>query len=424
MIINDIVESSEKDKETTNQWIYSKYASDLLSNVPSCVCGKTYGEHLKNDECPKCHTIVTPSIEPNLEPFLWVRAPKGIPALINPHIWTLLNHRFTKSHFEVIRWICDTTYQPPINRPLVIEELTALNIPRGYINFVSNFDTIMQTLFNLRDFKVRKDEEDDLQELLKVKRDCIFCQYIPIPNKSILIVDSNSQGNIVDPMVTNIVNAVRIMVGIDTEDMEFSLKVRENRTIKTIVQLAEINQNIVDNQLAKKEGVFRKQVYGSRSHFSFRAVISSITKRHDYRQIEIPWGVGATVYQLHLINKLDKMGYTVKEALTFINAYTQTYHPLLDQLFQELIKEAGPLGDAATLTRNPSLQPGSVQQTYIGCVKTNIYDQTVGLSILITKLLNADFDGRHLPCLSFLIAWESLRAYLATTQIERFNVNA
>jgi len=294
-------------------------------------------------------------MEPEIEPVLWVRAPIGVSALMNPIVWTMLSNKFTKSGFNVVNWLCDTTYRTLVKVPPVMNEVMDLNLPRGWNNFVDNFDSIMGLLFNLKSFRLKKGEIEPLQVLLKQNRDCIFSQYLPLPNRSLLVIEETSHGTYVDPIITGAVDAIRTMIGIDSTLANYSIRTKENRAIKTIDQLAEFYDNLIKNTLAKKEGIFRKHIFGTRSHFSFRGVISSLTEKHRYDEIHIPWGIGMSVFRIHIVNKLLRMNYTPNKAISFINEHAQKYHPILDNIFNELINESKYNGVSCVMQRNLAL---------------------------------------------------------------------
>lgn len=397
VIINDVADSNEKEKNALNKLIYTKYSSDLLSNLPSCECGEVAGEYNVGLVCPVCNTKVTPPIEQELEPIVWMRAPNGVAPLINPIVWTMLNRKFTRSGFEILRWICDTTYKPQVKVPKVMEAVQELEIPRGYNNFYQNFDAIVAKLFGLRAFKQRRDAIDPLFEVIRLQRDCVFSQYLPLPNRSLLVVEETNVGHYTDPTVPGAIDAIRMMAAIDSPLSNHSPRVKENRTIKTIARLSEFYEDWYRYTLAKKEGVFRKNIYGGRSHFSFRAVISSLTEEHDLRELHIPWGIGVSVLRIHLLNKLLRHhNMTPNEAIGFLNAHAQRYSPLLDQLFQELIAECPYPGIPVVFQRNPSLERGSAQSMYVTKVKPATEIPTVSMSILSVRGYNADFDGDQL----------------------------
>lgn len=408
-ILNDLEENNAKDKEFINSCIYTRYTTDLLSNIPSCGCGHLVGQDLLGVTCTECHDTVKNSIETDLEPLIWIRAPEGVKALINPTAWEIISQRYTRSNFNVIRYLCDVTYNPQIRKPAVINEIKALGIPRSYNNFVENFDEIIELLNGLPAFRLKRNEVDYVYQFIKEFRNVIFPKYIPIINKSILVFEDDNQGNFVDSTVPGIVNAARIMVGIDVKNT-YSLKQKENRAIKAIIHLAEVYQKMNDDAfLSGKPGLLRKHIFGTRSYFSFRAVVSSITKAHHYREIHIPWGIATSVFSVHIKNKLLRMGMTSNEATAYVNEHAQKYSPLLDEIFQSLINDSiypnTPYIDVVsgetkmlrgvpcTMARNPSLKVNSIQLCYITRVKTDIDDPTVSIPILSVSPMNADFDG-------------------------------
>jgi hypothetical protein len=401
IIINDFAETSEAEKEAFNRKIFTQYDNtDLLSNLPSCECPEDTGlngEHLLGVTCPICQSKVKSPMEQNLESIVWMRAPKGVAALINPVIWNMLSTRFTKKGYNFIHWLCDTSYKPTARVvPPELTEVINMGFPRGLNNFVANFDAIMVAFFKAKAFRVKKDEEDDLQQLLVKYRDRIFSQYLPLPNRSLLVIEKTNVGTYIDPIVTGAVDAIQTMVSIDSMLSNYSIRSKENRTIKTIVQLSAFYDDICSKSLAKKEGLFRKHVFGTRSHFSFRGVISSSTDQHGYDELALSWGIGVSVFRLHLFNKLFRRGFTPNEAIALLNHHAQIYHPMLDELFKELIAEAPGKGIHCVFQRNPSLERGSAQAMYITSVKTDPTDPTISLSILSVVGLNADFDGDQL----------------------------
>lgn len=389
-IVNDMDISSEKEKEAFNGLIYTKYSTDLLSNLPTCECGEIKGEYNVGVVCKECGTQVRPQIEQELEPLIWIRTPRGVTKLMNPIVWTMLKSKFTRSGFEVIRWLCDTTYKPQVKTPPVMELVMRLGITRGYNNFVQNFDSIIRQLFDLKAFRPKGAGEDPLYTLIREYRKCVFSDYIPVPNRALLVIEETNVGTYVDPTVTGAVDAVRMLAAIDSPASNHSTRVKENRTVKMIAQLSEYHENIARDTLAKKEGIFRKHIYGGRCQFSFRAVISSLTDAHDYDELHIPWGIGASVLRIHLLNKLMRRGYSDNAAIGFLNHYAQTYHPLLDELFQQLIMESKQKGIPCVFQRNPSLERGSAQSMFITKVKSDPSIPTVSLSILAVRGFNAD----------------------------------
>jgi hypothetical protein len=292
-------------------------------------------------KCPVCNTYVKSSLEEDIDSTIWFRSPIGVNKLINPILWIMLKQKFSKSGFNIIQWLCDTSYRPIVKQPQVlINKIVESGIQRGYNNFVNNFDTIMMYLFSLKEFKPLKGKIDYLQPLLAANRDCVFSDYIPLPNKSLLIIENTNVGVYVDPIIIDAVDAIEMLVSIDVNFHDQNPKVKENRTVRAIAKLCEFYEKFYRTNLAVKPGQFRKHIYGTRTNFSFRAVIASITDTHEYNEIHVPWGIGLTAFRPHLVNKLMNLGMDVNSAVGMLLGHVEKYHPLLDQLLQELIDEA------------------------------------------------------------------------------------
>jgi DNA-directed RNA polymerase beta' subunit len=182
-----------------------------------------------------------------------------------------------------------------------------------------------------------------------------------------------------------------MMASIDRDFYDKSLNTIENRTVKALAELSRYYGELHKNELSLKEGQFRRHVFGSRTFFSFRAVISSITGIHKYDRIEVPWWVGLTAFRPHLLNKLLKLGIDHNQAVGLLLGHIHSYHELLDQLLQELIDESPDKGIPVAMNRNPSLLQGSIQKVRISKFKTNPLDLTVGVPITIVVSPNADF---------------------------------
>lgn len=429
VIVNDLNDSTKNQRDTIEKLLYTRYEStDFLSNLPSCDCGKSEGQWLADMGvvCSNCNTHVINQLEQDLEPRVWMRAPKKVTALINPNFWTMLTTRFKLKGFDVIQWYCDVTYRPPRAIPEELNQVIAITkkYPRGYNNFIKKFDEIIAELLNLKVYRKspqkKREEVDALPEMIRQYRDCLFSDYLPLPNRALIVLEDTNLGTYSDSTLTVAVDAMFTMVNIDSELKGLSERQQENRTVKTIVNLAKFYSELYAKRLAPKEGVFRKHVYGTRSHWSFRGVIQSLTDMHDYDEVHISWGIGIAVLRLHLTNKLLRMAWTPTEIDKYLNEHAQKHSPLLERLFEELIEECPYKGIPIIFQRNPSLERGSAQAMFITKVKTEADVPTVSMSILAVSGFNADFDGKvtRLPSLNFLNCWKSLRALLTTTQDE------
>lgn len=417
VIVNDLPAFTEQNLDMIHKTIYVRHTPDMLSNIPSCAQGCTKGEFRVGTTCPHCHTQVRRVVAEDLETVTWIRAPRGVRGLINPIVWTMLSERFSIGSFNLIQYMTDPMYRIPENQVGKFTPITdQLPFDRGLNTFIDRWKEIKEFLFSLNIFKSRvkgRVTTDFLRKMLDENPDAIFSENLPIPHRSLLVVEDGTSGGVyLDEFTPKAINAVLTLAGIDTPsakgELTTNLRLRESRAVRTVARLAEYYYYVCSKRLAKKEGIFRKHVFATRSHFSFRAVISSKTEPHNHEQIYIPWGVATSVFQLHLTNRLYRLGFTPNEAQDFLHRHATTYHPLLDYLFKELIANSpDPRGIAATLNRPPSLKRGSIQAVFISRVKHPDEGQTVSMSILIVRPLNADFDG---DALQFTLA---LDGYIA-----------
>jgi hypothetical protein len=428
IIVNDLSNITDKDKENIKKLITSRYTSDMISVLPSCQCGETKGEFAISTTCSHCGTVVKSIIEDDIEPLLWFRRPAGVAPLINPMIWILLSERFTMSGFNLVQWLADSTYRPAVKTPRVLQKFIDSGLPRGYNQFCQNFDKYLEFLLSLKEFKKKVKKTDYLVKLIEENRHAIFSEYIPLPNKSLLIIEETNLGVYIDFNIVKAIDAIEMIMSIDSNEIENSNRVKENRTIKAIAKLSEFYIGFVKNSIAGKTGLFRKHILGSRTNFNFRAVISSITEAHEYDEIYAPWCVGVTAFRPHLINKLMKRGYTLNDSIEMLLAHVEKYSPLIDELLQELIRETrNSRGIVVIENRNPTMLSGSAQTKRITKFKTNPADHTVSSSILTVKSTNADFDGDALNfsiCIDNFLAdkWKTLEPHYnvfeATTPLE------
>ena len=395
IILNDLCNAGEADKEYIKQITTSRYSTDMVSILPSCNCGRTKGEFSNiKVKCSYCNSYVQAKTEDDIEPTVWFRKPVGVQKLISPIIWIMLKNRFKKSGFSVICWLTDTTYKTQVTQPPVLAKIVESGIQRGYNNFVENFDVIIEFLLSMKDFKLKKGRIDYLDILLKENPNAIFSDYLPMPNKALLIVEKTNVGVYVDNVIMGAIDAIEMLVGIDTMFADHNIRGRENRTAKAINKLSDFYMSFFKVQVSGKPGKLRRHIFGSRTSYSFRCVISSITGRHNYKDVEVPWCIGLTAFREHLMNRLRKQGMSLNEATGFLRSHISNYNPLLADMLDNLIAETrGGEGIVISLVRNPALLKGSLLRMRIAKFKKNPKDLTIGLSDMVCASLNADFDG-------------------------------
>jgi DNA-directed RNA polymerase beta' subunit len=185
-----------------------------------------------------------------------------------------------------------------------------------------------------------------------------------------------------------------MLVSIDVEEDRYTVKVKENRTIKAIFKLLDFYEDYIKEKISGKEGILRRHVYATRAHFSFRSVIISLEGEHRHDEIHIPWFIAISALKPHIISKMLKLGFDYNRALGYLYSKAKIYDPLIGGILEELIADApGGRGIPCLIGRNPSLLQGSIQKVYISRVKPDVKDNTIGISVLALPACNGDLDG-------------------------------
>jgi hypothetical protein len=411
VILNDMPVVTEQDRDMIKKATTMVFSgADTFSNVPSCQCGSTRGGHLKGHICNHCHTPVTDSFTDRLDYLVLIRSPKGVAPLILPGVLYMLMDATTEDSFCYVRWLIDLGYNPTkASHNYIVNDLTNalenLGIERGYNQFVNNFDVVMDMVSRYIYQKRAGGRKEinpsdgttarlmDMMELLKYERQNIFSDYLPLPNRIALLMEQTSSGTYVGTCAFMLSDVIKSFQGIDTPMREMPQKKREMRTANALITLANYYFEEVRKNHGKKPGTLRRHLYGMRSDYSMRCVISSITEPHNYDEIELPWRAAVATYTIHILNKLLKRGYTIYDGLKEIYKASYEVTPLVSEIFDELLAQSPNGFLYVYFNRNPSLKRGSLQRLKVPIIKRDINDVTIGLSGLNVTSFNADFDG-------------------------------
>lgn len=409
VLANEIDLDTVEGQEKFNQLVYSRYDGDVFSNVPSCPCRFIKGGHRISEYCPKCGFQCLPITEQAVEPIVWVRAPKGVPAFMQLNIYRVLKILFTKSGFSTIDYLLDPRYRPP---KLICDEQAFIDDQgweRGLNYFHANFFAIMEKLCSTRLF-IRVQAGRECLDFLYDHKHLIFCQHIPFPSKIGFILEDVGERMYADPKMAPALDAL-IAIANAGKVGRTTQKDIESRVARSMNKLSDYYDSSERGKLFDKKGIFRKLVYGESPHWSFRTVITSMHKPHDHESLSIPWGAGVMTFKMHLENKLLREDYTPNEILTLIYDNVLRHHPKIEKLFSELIAESpGGRGMPCVFTRFPSLKRASSQRFFIDHIKKDPTQLSTSISVLCLKGPNADFDGDYMTGQLALDNWTA-RAY-------------
>lgn len=404
ILINRIDIFNQENKEILDTIIMKNYSEDNLSIIPACQCGELKGAYYLDDTCHKCNTRVVNGLDDAISFLVWVERPKEVEYFLSPVVMMNLLDRYkiTRPSVRLIEYIIMPTYKIDKKQQktnlATLERLDFLlkqnGITRGYNSFIQNFFKIIEILET--DFVKKKvADEGDFLQLMKDNRNEIFSNFLPFPNKVLFASETNELGRFVDKSVLSPINTIRRLTGIDLHTRPSYIK--QAKVGRSLIDMATFYMNYIESVIFGKPGLIRQQTTATRMHFSGRAVIVSIPGVHDHDEVHIPWSIGCTLLRPFILRALYNRGYSHRSAINFLTYHNRIYHPLLDEIFQEFIRdsvdEEGRLGIKAYFNRNPSLHRGSIQTVRIPRVKTDPEDHTFSMSDRIGPSFNSDHDG-------------------------------
>lgn len=419
IILNDLNFYSIDDIETVNGSLMTVYDEEVISTVPCCDCKAMEGRYLLGKTCVECGTLVTDPHKKQ-DPLLWIQALDGMPGMMNPQLWLMLRTMMAKN-LDCMRWLCDTSYNPPVEIPNYLSGMHELIGERSYKNVVNRMEDILVYMANHSKFKEPGNiiNMRILIDEYKRAKKTIYSKYLPIVNKKLFVMENTSKGKFTNLAVSDMIDLVMMWVKASGDPL-MSERKKSNYTATILSKLSSLYDDYFRNYISGKVGMFRKHIYGSRSHFTFRGVIVSISGRHEYDEIHVPWAIGVTAFRPHILNKLIKRGFTYKKANKLLFRVVNKYDKVIDVILNELLAES-PGGSIAVLAqRNPSLLQGSSQLCRITKFKTDAGDKTIAFSALIAKAPNADYDGDEL---NFTILLDAMMANEFKTLQPHFNVS-
>ena len=359
VVVNDFNTSIPEEKEALDRHLYTHYqGTDTIEESASCDCGSTTRVYNIGVRCTLCGTKVQSTTDRPVESMLWIRAPQGVLGLFSPEAWMVLEPAMRTKEFSFLEYLTNTDYRFDLEKIASkdtvrkINKLLANKIPRGWNNWVRHFDTTVEFLFNASIIDSTKVNKKELWAYIQENKHTFFPKHLPIPSRICFVVESTTSGVYIDNPLGSAMDAVLTIASIKSTPVKPTAAMVQNRVAKTIRELTRFYSEYTRTRLAKKPGMFRRHVFGSRLHFSGRAVITSISDPHLGHELHIPWGMATQLFKYHLINKLLKRGYDANEALAFVYSCVLQYHPVMDELFKELISEAEGMGPACVFQRN------------------------------------------------------------------------
>lgn len=410
-LINDLRPLKSEDVKALHERMVKTHHSELLDAKPSCSCEALNDAEDLGEICPNCYTVCMPVTERPIESEFWFEVPEGVTSFIAPNLLDMLKDTFDKRSFNVIEWLINPRYRQKMSsvKSPVKERLESYGLPAGMgLNyFIENFDTILGMLMS--DSKIRPDNRskiEDLQQMILLNRKYLFPKHIPLPTSLAFIKQVAATATYVDGIIDQALDAVKTMYKLYLPTSRSDQATKERSTFMVVELLTRYHNAIWNKYISQKPGLFRKHALGGRARWSFRAVISSITGVHDRRELHIPWAMGIALFDVHLTKRLMELGFTPTEANIFLRDKAYRYDELLATLMDEILQARstwdGLRGQPVIFQRNPSLVRLFGQNLVITKVKKDPTDITIGISVLVIKGPNADFDGKMVAVVKLL----------------------
>lgn len=386
VILNDVKLTDDRLKDL----IYTT-AGEKISLIPQCECGNLHNGFRLGKMCSLCNTDVVKPFD-NIDPLLWTRTFRDDLKWLNPHFWVMLSN-IISTKVDGLRWLADTSYNPP-KPPEVLPMIAEVIGGRSYLNVINNIEKIIMFLRHNSKFKtmVKTIKLNILLRKFRKNKDILFSTHLPMINKRLFISETSKDGRYDTMLLADVVDNA-VMAVVTANDVDTSDKRLQNATAKLISSSGNLFINYIRDMVGKKQGLLRKNVYGTRVHFSFRAVITSLSTIYDYDEIHVPWVVGVSAFRPHLLNKLMGMDYTLDEASELLFTTAFKHNDLIDTLLKELIAESDYKGLPVLFNRNPSLGLPSLALVYIAKFKTDITDNSISHHLMLCSMFNSDFDG-------------------------------
>lgn len=399
IVVNDLEYFSDTDRMILDSALKTSYSSSVITLIPSCECGHLNKAHLKGAYCEKCFSYVTDP-QDRVESIVWLKTLYNDYKFLNPEVWMLI--RFTLSkQIDCLRWLSDKQYNPPKKIPdfLIAISNTFPKFDRNYKYMIDNLEKMLLFISTTTNFRrgLKNERITKVIEVYRRQKNEIYSNYIPLVNKRLIVVEKTSMGIYTDVGISRIIDTVYSYI--KTANELDSITPNRLSTImgRTLSAMSDIYSNYFRNFIGRKKGLARQHNFGSRLHFTFRTVITSIAGPHRYNEVYAPWGIAVTAYRPHILNVLlNKFGMRYKEASYLLVYAVNNYVDVIDKAINIILdeaKERNGIGLPVIMQRNPSLYQGSAVLVYISKFKTNPRDRTTSISNIVVKSLNADFDG-------------------------------
>lgn len=432
IIANDFDLQTTAGVENFYRAVSIEHVGEYTESTPHCACGQLTGGRNYGTPCSECGTRVLDDYERPFDSRVWVRAPRCTPGFVHPAIWDNLRAFFGSEAFMFL-------IDPDRPVPTHIKKLASFNemkIHRGYNHFTTNVREIIRIFSGNQ--KAEREKAEAFIRYLDKYDDLYFQSHLPFPTSNMFILEITPQAKfrqesreVATKALVELVKAEHIARG---EALTNSMMAKaEKGAALGLTQLTTFYRDFWKEEMAKKEGIWRQNIYGSLLHFTARGVIASLPDPQHYLECRIPWAMALQLYELELTGYLmrgfkDEPPMSILDIRRRLDRAATCFDPLLYAIFREMIDtsyfelldpEAALKGERKVykkalpflLQRNPSLMRASAQLLGFTDVNQDPKQNTIDTNTMILVGFNADYDGDALNVLKIndRVMYEKLR---------------
>lgn len=371
--------------------------NDAFADRYMCKCGEIQGKAFINQVCPKCGVKVE-FRDINLKITGWMILKNY--KLIHPVYYKKIASIIGEGTFVKI-----ITFNKKV---LLNGELEAENNPKhpfagiGLTEFYERFDEIMDY------YKSKRAKKIDLIEEVMEERRNIFTSCIPVfssvlrpisfKNENYVYTDIDKKYNV----IYGLVELLNVQSIYEEKRKKWKKEKRERMTLPTIHSDIQkhlmILWDLIFGRINTKYGHIKSEIMGGMINFSSRnVIIPDPSLRAD--EIRLNYMAFLELYKLEIISHIVKIsGVSHNEAHNEWFEAKLNYSKKIHEIMNYMIKKMKP---TVLINRNPTINFGSLLSMKIVSVKADdSYDFTMSVPIQVLPVLNADFDGDVLNCIS------------------------
>ena len=366
-----------------------------ITFIAQCKCGFMRGNYHLGDVCPRCHSKVETSFANEINIRAWLEIPESLPPFLHPVVHRVLSKWMGVAKRKV--GILDTIMNVEANLPYPYNQPNGLG--QGMWYFHDHFDDIIRFIASTHKGP-RAQQDEEVFRFLETNRDCIFVRHLPILNQSLHILTHSGSMTYNDESSKHILKAC---IELDEVIKQQRHNPKQNRNYldqqvySTYQAWTDYIDSVINDKLIHKSGFIRKNILGTRLHWTGRGVIVPIISRHWADEIELPWRMVVGLFKLEIINKLKlNYGFDVNTAMKYWQqAQTGIKENMPDGREKERVQEAIAFvkncidqllaecpfkGFPIIMGRNPTLRHGALQLFFMRHYKLDQTDDTIGMS--------------------------------------------